>query len=714
MNFPNLDRMIQPREIAIIGASERAGSHARTTYENITRYSNFDREKVYLVNPKYDRLFDQKCYKSVKDIPSDRIDVVIIVVRADLAVQAVKESDECNIPFALVMSSGFAEVGEKGKEVQAQLEEVVKNGNIRVYGPNCPGLVDINRRLGMTFSPAYKHDTLSGGIGLIAQGGGVGRSLLQGMKRGIGFGYFISLGNEIDLDITDFIFHMLEDPKIKVIMIVAEGIKDGEKFKEVANYALKKEKPIVILKVGRTAEGQKAVLSHTGKLAGSDQVFDALCEQYGIIRVNDVDELLETSALFARCGVRKENGIVIITGSGGSGAHLADQIGYAGLELAELSSQTVEKLKEITPPFASLKNPVDLTATALEDEELHAGCFEVIARDQNAHIIIEPIASSYGEKTEKRARELVEMQKNTDAILIVTWMSSMEEGGYHTLVEGGLVPFRSVRNTVNALKHYIHYGDHLKRRKERNVKKHFETYDTVIPNNTILNEVDSKEILRKIGIEFPKEKFVTSYAEAMHCVDSVGYPLVLKCVSRDIPHKTEAGAVKLNIQNEHELKEAFSEIEQSVQNYNPDATIEGYLMAEMITDGLEMIVGIKSDPQFGQTILVGMGGIYTEIFKDVSMGICPVDKDYALAMISKLKTSLLLEGYRGSSKRDITSLALTIEKLSQFAFQMKDRIQEIDLNPLMVFEEGQGVKAVDALIVSGDLNSRDLVNEQYF
>ena len=200
----------------------------------------------------------------------------------------------------------------------------------------------------------------------------------------------------------------------------------------------------------------------------------------------------------------------------------------------------------------------------------------------------------------------------------------------------------------------------------------------------------------------------------MHCVDSVGYPLVLKCVSRDIPHKTEAGAVKLNIQNEHELKEAFSEIEQSVQNYNPDATIEGYLMAEMITDGLEMIVGIKSDPQFGQTILVGMGGINTEIFKDVSMGICPVDKDYALAMISKLKTSLLLEGYRGSSKRDITSLALTIEKLSQFAFQMKDRIQEIDLNPLMVFEEGQGVKAVDALIVSGDLNSRDLVNEQYF
>lgn len=703
MDFPNLDALIKPREIVIIGASEREGSHARNTYENITNISNFDKDSVYLVNPKYDKLYGEKCYKNVQEIKSDKIDVAIILVKAELVAEIVEKCDEVGIPFALVMSSGFVETGKKGEVAQEKLIKVMERTKIRIYGPNSPGLTDINRQLGMTFSPAFKYDTLGGNIGLVGQGGGMGRSLLQGMKKGVGFGYFASIGNEIDIDMCDFIFYMLNDPNIKVITVVAEGIKNGDKLIEVAKYALEKQKPIVMLKVGRTELGQRAVMSHTGKLAGSDRVFDAMCQQFGIIRVNDTDELLETSALFSRCGIKSGGKIAIVTSSGGSGSHCADQIGLASLEVANLSETTVTALREITPPFASLANPIDLTATVLEDRSLHTRCLEIIANDENVDIIVTPIASSYGSNTEVRCQDLVEVQNNTDVVIIATWMSTMEEGGYDVLVDGGLVPFRSVRNTVGALKNFINYGKFLSKwsNTSKESGKDFNKYKVDIPDEIgVLNENDSKKIIKSIGISTPKEVLVHSYEEALRVIDNIGYPVVIKCVSRDIPHKTEAGIVKLNINNQLGLKEAFEQIQINVNKYNPNALIEGYLLSEMIENGLEMIVGIKNDPHFGPIVIVGMGGIFTEVFDDVSIGVCPVSQGYAIKMINDLKTAPLLHGFRGSKKRDVQELATTIERLSCLAVAMKDQIKEIDVNPILVLNDGNGVRAVDSLVVT--------------
>lgn len=702
MNFPDLTKMVQPRNIVIIGASDRLHSHARNTYENIVNRSNFRKENVFLVNPKYESLLGEKCYKSVIDIDEDKLDVAIILVRADLVANVTEECAKKKIPFVIIMSSGFIETGEKGRKAQEDLLDVIKRTGIRVYGPNCPGLTDINRRLGMTFSTGFAHDTLSGSIGLVTQGGGIGRTVLQGKARGVGFGYFFSPGNELDLELSDFIYYMLNDPAIKVVTAVAEGFKDGAKFIEVAKLALEKKKPIVILKIGKSELGKKAAQSHTGALAGSDRIFEAICKQYGIIRVNDVDELLETSALFARAGVKTKGGIAIVTGSGGSGSLMADLCGEEGLALAELSETTKEGLREILPPFASLNNPIDLTASFLEDINLHHNSLLSILQDDGVGIIIEPINGNYGKATENACESLVEIQKGTEKVVIATWMSSMEEGGYKKLEEGGIVPFRSVRNTVLAVKNYTKYVKFAKDYSDLDGEVNFNSFldfTVELPiDKGAISEYESKEIIKQIDIQTAEEGLAITKEDAVSIAETIGYPVVLKIVSKDIPHKTESSGIKLNINTEEEVENSYNEIISAVKAYNPDAEIEGVLVSQMVQDGIEMILGLKKDPQFGSVILVGMGGMQSELLNDVEMALCPVSKDYAIKMILSLKSAPILQGYRNTPKRDIEALALAIEKLSKLGYENKE-IEEIDINPLVVMEQGMGVKALDALVI---------------
>jgi len=705
MKFTNLTKMVQPRNIVIIGATERPSSHARATYENIVDNSNFSKDHVFLVNPKYETLFGEKCYKNISDINCTELDVAIILVSAKLVARVTEECAKCKIPFAIVMSSGFIETGIEGEKAQKDLLDVIERTGIRIYGPNCPGLTDINRKLGMTFSPGYALDTLGGSIGLVTQGGGIGRTVLQGQSRGVGFGYFFSPGNELDLELSDFIHYMLNDPSIKVIAALAEGFKNGEKFKKVAKLALQKGKPIVILKIGKSELGKKAALSHTGAMAGSDRVFEALCKQYGIIRVNDVDELLETSALIARGGVENKGGIAIVTGSGGSGSLVADLCGQEGLELASLSEPTIQKLNEILPPFATVTNPVDITASFMENFSLHHESALTILEDENVGIIIEPINANYGKATEAISESLVDIQKMSRKVIIPIWMSSMEEGGYKQLNEGGLVPFRSIRNTVSAVKKCTEYKLFLKEYSTLDSPVEFALDSKLklkLPNNAgAISEYDSKKILKEIGIHIAKEGLGITKEDAVSIAEDINYPVVLKIVSKDIPHKTESGGIRININSKEEVKRAYDDILSAVGMNNPDAEIEGVLVSEMIQGGLEMIVGLKQDPQFGSVVLVGMGGIHAELMNDVEMATCPVSEEYAMKMISKLKTAPLLNGYRNTPKRDIKSLALTIVQLSKLGTS-NTRIEEIDINPLLVMEEGRGVVAIDALVVVND------------
>ncbi|PIC83102.1 acyl-CoA synthetase [Sporosarcina sp. P21c] len=697
--FTDLTRLVQPTNIAIIGVSSRDGSHGKNTYENIVKQSNFSKENVYLVNDRYDELFNRRCYKSISEIKGVQIDVAIILVRANAVPRIVQECADHTIPFALIMSSGFNEVGEEGQKLQNELQAVIKNTNIRVYGPNCPGLTDLNRRLGMTFSPGYVNDTLGGSIGLVTQGGGLGRTALQGQKRGIGFGYFFSPGNEIDLDLSDCIYYMIHDPKIKVIAAVAEGIKDGEKFKEVAKLALKKRKPIVILKVGRSELGRKAALSHTGSLAGSDQVFDALCKQFGVIRVNDIDELIETSQLFVRCTIREDVGLAIVTGSGGSGSLLADFCGLNGLDLPSFNTSTIKKLEEVLPPFASYNNPVDLTASFLVDERIHEDSMIPILEDDNIDIVIEPINADYGNSTKILAESLVNLQKKTDKVIIPIWMSSREDGGYDILEKGGLVPFRSIRNTVTALTHFSNYGNFVSSHVEVDFnpnQKEAQRSKDIIVKKRVLNEYDSKKFIGKVGIEVPNEVLAVSKGAAINAAESIGFPVAMKIVSEQIKHKTEVKGIQLNIENEKALSLAYDELMENVTRLAPNAHIDGVLIAEMVKGGQEMILGLKSDPQYGQSILIGMGGVNAEILKDIAIGICPISEQYAKSLVNELASTPLLNGYRNSPKLDVDALAKAISDLSVLGITTPE-INELDINPLIVKEKG--VVALDALVI---------------
>lgn len=699
MSFVDLKAMVKPRKIAIIGASERRGSHGRNTYENIVERSNFDKENVYLVNPIRNEIMGRKCYSSIMDIEDNEIDVVIVLVRAEKVPEVLKESACKRIPFALIMSSGFDEIGDAGIKAKKEIEKIVEETGIRVYGPNSPGLTDINNCLGMTFSPAFKYDRLKGSIGLVTQGGGIGRAVLQGQARGIGFGYFFSTGNEMDLELSDFIYYMLNDPRIKVIAAVAEGIKNGEKFIEVAKLALKKKKPIIILKIGRSELGRQAALSHTGSLAGSDEIFDALCNQYGVIRVNDTDELLETSSLFARTKITNNPGISILTGSGGSGSLVADYCGMEGLDLVTFQPSTIEGLKKRLPPFASLNNPVDVTATVLEDRELHEDSLQLLLNDGNVDILIEPLNANYGELSEILSHSLVKMQHRTDKLIVPIWMSSMKGKAYEILEEGGLVPFRSIRNAVLAIKNYISFSNKLMIKEDQFNKKTSEKLTSISASkDKVLNEYESKKIIKKIGISTPEEKLAKSQNEAMEMAKQIGFPVALKIVSKDIPHKTEAGGIRLNVSNEEDVKVAYKGIISNIKTYDPSASIEGLLVSEMMKTSLEMIIGLKKDPQYGMAILIGMGGVQAEVINDVVIGMCPVSPNYARTMINELVSSPLLYGYRNLPKLDVDALVTAIHKLSLLG-ATEELIAEVDINPLVIHEQGQGVTALDGLIV---------------
>lgn len=705
--FPDISKLMKPREIAIVGASEKENSLAKTTYENIVDRSDFHKENVQLVNPRYDEMFGQRCYKKVSDIQSNEIDVAIILVKADYVPGVVRECAEIGIPFALIMTAGFAEVGGKGIELQRQLEEVIQETGIRVYGPNCPGLTDLNNRLGMTFSIGYSYDFLSGGIGLASQGGGMGRCIMQGQKRGIGFGYFISTGNEIDLELSDFIYYMLKDPKIRVVAAVVEGFKDGEKFKEVAKYALKMKKPIVLLKIARSELGQEVVMSHTGSMAGSDEILDALCNQYGVVRVDDIDELLETSALFSRGGLMDSTNLSIVSGSGGTNVLTADLCGQMNLDLVKFGEPTIEKLTQIAPTYASVSNPVDLTADIFSDRDLHINSIKAVLEDKNVNIVIVPVYANYGNVTEVICQDLVELPSIEGKLIIPIWMSPMEVGGLKRLEEGGLIPFRSVKNTIVTVKRYVDYCKFVYGHKE--VFDHTETeyrelfhhVDRVLHKTSkdAIDEYTSKNILNAAGISVTNEQIVQTSEEAVAVAEEIGYPVALKIVSSDIPHKTEAGIVRLDIRSDNELRKACDEIKQAATTYNPHAKIEGVLVSEMVQDGIEMILGLKLDPQYGSVVLIGLGGIYTEILKDVVIGMNPISKEYAFKLISKLKGAELLNGFRGGEKYDVEALASTVEKLSRFGAILDKNIGELDINPLLVLPEGKGVKALDALII---------------
>ena len=698
--FSDLTRLVAPRSMVIVGASAREGSQGRRLVDNVLVHSGFNGE-VYLVNPGSREILGHPCHPSVADVPASGIDVALVIVSAVHVLPALEQCAAKGIAFAIVMSAGFAETGDEGRHMEQAIAALCERTGLRVYGPNCPGLVNLRLRLGMTFSPAFKDDLNSGSIGLATQGGGLGRTVLQALSFGDGVGLWCSGGNECDLGLPDFIAHMAVDPEIRVIAVLMEGVKDGDRLRSALALARAHDKPVVILKVGRSEQGVKAAQSHTASIAGSARVNSAVFRQYGAVEVQDLDELSAVARLLAAPRPAAGAGLAIVTFSGGTAALAADIAGAAGLPIANFAPSTCAALREMLPAFANIANPLDTTADIIRDPALVTRCLRLVCDDPNVGAVMFPIPMDYAGITATMAGALIEAAGAQAKPIVPVWMSRRMGEGFKAMEEAGLLPFLSLTDCVAALRH-LWPGPALAAAADADVPAASDAHHPSSGKaaSAALSEIDGKALLRKAGITVPEGGVARSADQAVELAKAVGFPIAMKIVSAQIPHKTEAGGVRLNLADEQAVGSAYQNILHTVSQRQPDAAIDGVLVEKMFpAGGREILIGVHQDEAFGLVLTVGLGGIFVEVLKDVAHRALPIEPQDASEMLRELKGYALLEGVRGQAPADIAALEDLLLRVSRFATGQGPRLRELDLNPVWVGREGEGAVPLDALVV---------------
>src|SRR5690348_5347685 len=560
--FTDISRLVRPSRVAVVGASDRPGSLGYSTYHNV-RNNSFIPAGAVPVNPRYEAVLGDRCYPRVSDVSGDPIDVAIVLVTADRVLDVVKDCAASGVRHLVVLSSGFSETGEDGRAQQEEMVRLARASGMRVYGPNSPGLANIADRVLLSMSPVAGADVTSGPVGLVTQGGGIGRALMQWMDRGLGIGLWCSPGNEADLDIADFVNHMVDDERIRVIGAVVEGFSEGRKFLDAARRAREAGKPIVILKIGRSEYGQKTAASHTASIAGNDAVASAVFAQYGVVRVDDVDELGETLQLFSKAMGIADRDITktcVYSFSGGTASLAADLVGSAGLQLAAFEPATSAALRARAPAFGFVDNPVDLTTKVFTDADLNRAVLELICRDPNVGSVLFAMPADYGENTVAVSRDAVEIAQATGTLLIPVWMSPRRGDGYQVLLAAGMAPVDGVRRAVKALRRFAEWrGTEL----PATTGTPAPVIDSAQPraaSERALAYEQSKELLSSAGIRVPLESLVTSAEEAAEAAELIGGPVVMKLSAPGLIHKTEIGGVRLDIRGGEQAAAAFAEM----------------------------------------------------------------------------------------------------------------------------------------------------------
>jgi len=723
----DLSPLLNPESVAIIGVSKSSSRIGGRLFKYLSKHGY--KGSLSLVNPKYKELKGVKCYPRISDIPIP-IDCALIAVPEKNVISVLSECADSNVRAAVVFSSGFAEMGSYGKKKQRKIKELAKTKNLRICGPNCIGLINFNNHVALSFSQFLEIDTLiPGNIGFISQSGALGGSLVnRAQDKNIGLSYFISSGNEADLGVSDFIKYLvLHDEKTKVIAALIEGFKDGSKFVEAAELALKHRKPIIVLKIGETEAGKKAAASHTGALVGSDSVIDAVFNQKGVIRVHNYDELLQTASLFSKGKIPKGNRVGILTSTGGGGIIMADYYTKLGLIVPELSQKTRELASKEISSFGQVANPFDLTGQIFSDPEMFGRCMKLFMEENNFDIIQVNVSMVAGQSSEKRALYILESARGSLKPIVTWWAAgSLSEPGIKILSDSEIALFRSPERCAMAVKALVKYYQLLETRSDSTKYRYDDDYSISLDSaknildagDTCLSEHQSKALLRLYGIPVTRENVAKSPHEAISFAEEIGFPVVLKIDSLDITHKSEAKAIRLGVKSKEEILQFYEEIIENVDKYDPKARINGVLVQEMTRSGTEVIVGMSEDPQFGPTIAFGLGGIFVEVLKDISLRVVPLLKSDAELMVRETKGYEILRGLRGKNRSDIEAVIDVLLRISRLAEDWKHYISEIDINPLIVFDEGHGVKALDALVVlkkpdkTKDLKDKHAYNSQ--
>lgn len=693
-----VSRILKPESVAVIGASEDVGKFGGRVMYYLTKHGFSGR--LVPINPKRKSVFGVDCVSHISEAET-AVDVALLALPPQTLVDAVRDCADAGVGACIVMTTGFAEAGEEGEQRQAELLDIVRTTGMRIVGPNCMGLINPHYRMALTSSLVLETDHLqAGSIGLISQSGALMVSMYnRADDRNIGFSACVSLGNQADLEICDFLEYLIADEATKTICIYMEGLRDPERFLKLADEARNAGKPLLLVKTGRTEAGVRAAKSHTASLAGSYDVFAAACRDHGIVCVDDPDGMIELAFCLTKWPMPSGNGIAVFSSSGGGAGIGVDRISEAGLPLAELSDFTRTRLGEVLlPPQAD--NPVDLGGRTVDDPfEGARRALEAMADDPDVRIlwIVLTTVPHYERTTEVLAKTALACGK---PFLFVVTPGSAADKPRRVLRDLGCPYFDRIDDCIRILdganRYYENLSNTTKPVTRPNDLVGAEPAISVDCDSSHLTEPEVKALLGAYGISTTRDILARNKSDAIAAAESIGYPVVLKAVARGIVHKSDIGAVKLGLVDADAVSSAFDEIVVAVEKAAPSALFEGCVVQEMWTPELELILGVKVDPQFGPVVVCGSGGILVELFSDIALALAPVSADKAKELLLSLRIAPLLGRFRGRGHLDLEAAAEALSRLSWLAHDLSHQITELDINPLGVGLKGDGVKALDA------------------
>jgi len=690
---------LSPKSIAIIGASDKEGSVGRAITNNIMKgYKG----TIYPISPTRETVFDKKAYKSVLDVPG-KVDLAVVVTKNTIVPAVLEECGKKKLRGAIVITAGFKEVDEEGAKLEQKLKDIAKKYKLQIIGPNCLGVMNLEPQTMMN-STFLKITPKSGEIALISQSGAICAALVEDASaQGIGFSAVISMGNKADMSEIDMLKMLAEHKQTKVIVMYLEDMGNGQEFLKVCkDITRKKKKPVLVLKSGRSPEGAKAAMSHTGALMGSDEIYDALLKQSGAIRVDTMEELFDYATAFSKQPLPMNGDLVIVSNAGGPAIISTDACSKLGIKMAKIE-EIRKKIDAVIPPWGSSRNPVDIVGDA--DFNRFENVLNEVLKHKNVGSVISMCTPSATLNYDKLAEVIVSMSKKYKKTMLASLMGLDEGITNREILANGDVPYYTyAEGSIRALKAMLTFTNWVKNSPGKitkfSVKK--DKVKKILDNakkqkRSALLEEEGQEILRAYGFPLPASKLAKSKKEAVAASKKIGYPVVLKIASPQIIHKSDAGGVKVNLQNAKDVENAFDTIIKNAKKYNKKADIKGVLVVEMVKGGKELIIGSKLEPGFGPVIMLGMGGIYVEVLKDVTFKLAPMTNVESDHMISSIKTKKILEGVRGEKPSDVKKLSECIQRLSQLVTDFNE-IKELDMNPVLVMEKNKGCKVLDVRI----------------
>ncbi|MGE5618074.1 MAG: acetate--CoA ligase alpha subunit [Sphingomonadaceae bacterium] len=690
-----LDVFFKPKSVAVIGATRDPKGLGGSVLNNI-RSAGYA-GPIFPINPKADEIGGLKAYPTVLDVPEE-VDLAVVTTPARFVPQVTDECGRKGVRGMIIISAGFREVGPEGRKMEREVTDTAARYGMRIIGPNVLGVVDTFAPLNATFAAVMPK---KGRTAFMSQSGALMSAILDwSLGEGFGFSSMVSLGNKADVDEIDLLESWVDDDNTRVILGYLEGISDGPRFIQTAKKVTKK-KPVLLIKSGTTAAGQKAVSSHTGTLAGSDAAYKAAFAQCGVIRATSVQELFDLAFAFANQPVPLGNGVAVVTNAGGPGIMASDAAERLGLKIANLTPETTEKLQAALPPQASAHNPVDVLGDALADR--YATATELVLQDPNVHAVLVLLTPQVMTNPTETAKAIAEVVRKYDKPVLTSFMGAGEvKEGVGILSANSIPNYPFPERAMEALAAMVRYRRWLDS-PELTIPT-FEVNKVAVSNlftrfrkegRLTLGEVEGRSVLEAYGIRIPKGDLARSAADAARLASSIGFPVVMKIASPDILHKSDVGGVMVGLNSAEEVERAYHTMVSRVRSRMPEADIWGVNIAEMVPKGREVIIGMNRDPQFGPLLMFGLGGIYVEVLKDVSFRVAPINERSARNMMSEIRSYQLLLGARGEPPADLEAAKECLLRVSQLVTDFPE-ILELDINPLVLMPEGKGAIALDA------------------